>query len=71
MRWWILILFGCLLLNWTVNAMAALIALLCVLLVLWVAQMERINFLVRRIQEGVQKLETIVRQWLPKNQKPD
>jgi hypothetical protein len=59
MWWWVLIIFGCLLLNWTMGPMVALIALLCVLLVLWFAQMGRINFLLARIQEGVQKLEKI------------
>jgi ABC-type multidrug transport system fused ATPase/permease subunit len=66
-RWWILIVIGCLLLWSLLNITAGLVAFLLTLLFLWFAQMERINFLALKIQEGVQKLEKILPKWFPQN----
>lgn len=70
-KWWILIILGCLLLCPLLNIVAGLVAFFFVLLVLWFAQIGRINLLLWKIEEGVQRLGTIFRKWLPKNQKPE
>jgi len=67
MRWWVLIIFGCLLLSLTTNITVALVTFVCVFVAFWFAQMKRINFLLAKIQEGVQKLGKILPKWFPQN----